>query len=165
MKLDTAPIRQLRDALIADARARREEAGLGSGPEQEAFLERVGPIAEAMYLMMMADEEKAAAERDAIHGAIRALTGDQLGADAVTSLLGRFDEALRVHGREARLQQVGSLLSADREDAEAAFALAAAVAVADGDVADAETGLIRELAEWLGISSRRAEAILQDVRS
>ncbi len=168
MKIETATILQLRDRLLEQVEV---PAGPSSGdgsaptPEQIAALERVGPMAETMFLMMMADSECTEEERHIIGQAIHLMTDGALGPDSVDAMLARFEDALRLHGREARLAQVGALLSADRADAEAAFQLAAVVAVADDEVAAEERRLVEKLAEWLGLPSQRAAAILDAARA
>jgi tellurite resistance protein len=67
-------------------------------------------------------------------------------------------------GRAERLTHVAAQLSSDREDAEAALVLAAAVAMADGSVAGAEERLLTELCGSLGISSARAAVVLDTPR-
>jgi tellurite resistance protein len=55
-------------------------------------------------------------------------------------------------------------LGQSSEDAEGAFALAAAVALVDRRVDATETELIHQLAQWFGISATRAEAILNQLQ-
>jgi tellurite resistance protein len=47
--------------------------------------------------------------------------------------------------------------------AEGAFALAAAVALADGEVADEERALVDQIREWFGITVDRASVILHQI--
>ena len=165
MQLDTAVTRRLRDALLSAA----EDSASGAledpdalTPEQHAALDRILPIIETLYLMMVADSDAAATEREAVTGALVALSDGVLGGSLVHWLLERFERALAEQGREERLQQIGGQLSADRDDAEAAFTLAAAVAMADGRVDARENQLVNELGEWLGISPKRAALILAE---
>ena len=164
MQIDSPTIRRLRDMLL-------KEAGLpphGNGevrfdaeaPETQALVLRVSPMCEVLYLVMTADGESDARELQTIRGAIRSLTGDGLPSETIGSMLAQFSRAAVAQGREQRLMQVATQLSADREDAEAALALAAAVSVADDLVDPSEESLIVELGEWLGISPRRAAVIL-----
>ena len=48
-------------------------------------------------------------------------------------------------------------------EAEGAFSLAAAVALADDEIADEENAFINQLAEWFGISPERATEILDQL--
>jgi len=165
MQLDTAVTRRLRDALLSTAEASPSgalEDPDALTPEQHAALDRILPIIEALYLMMVADRDAASAERQAVTGALVALSGGVLGGSVVDWILERFERALAEQGREERLEQIGGQLSADRDDAEAAFTLAAAVAMVDGRVDDEENRLVQELREWLGISPKRAALILDE---
>ena len=85
--------------------------------------------------------------------------------DQFDRMLGMFEERLSAQGREERLCQIGAQLSADPADAEMAFSLAAAVAVADDRVDVEEGNLVGELAEFFGISPKRATALLDEVTS
>jgi tellurite resistance protein len=167
MQIDSPTVRRLRDMLL-------ERAGLSArqvadharppladdSPEVQALMTRVGPICEALYLVMTTDGDSDARELDAIRGALVTLTAGAITQHAIESMLGRYAAAAAQQGPQERLIQVASKLSADREDAEAALALAAAVAVADGAVASSEEGMLVDLSEWLGISRARAAVIL-----
>jgi tellurite resistance protein len=61
------------------------------------------------------------------------------------------------------LHEVAEELAEDPIEAEGAFALAAALALADDDVSDEENAFINQLAEWFGISSERATEILDQL--
>jgi len=171
MQIDSPTVQRLRDLL-------HERAGLRSGrdasqgrlthdeasPEVQALLDRVAPMCEVLYLTMVADDDSDAKEIASIRGAIATLTAGALSREAVESLLRRYAAAAMDQGREERLTHVAAQLSADREDAEATLALAAAVAVADGSVAGTEERLLAELCGRLGISSARAAVILDTSR-
>lgn len=172
MKIETATIRRLRDALLKSGRRDTEvrssayeiltREGLLSTEETEA-VDRIAPIAETMYLMMCADETITEEERDTLFGAIRGLTDNLLKDGTINVMVERFQQAVRAHGRDARLQEIAHRLADKRSDAESAFALAAAVAVADDSVADTEREFIAQLAEWLGITRERASAIVNEI--
>jgi hypothetical protein len=53
--------------------------------------------------------------------------------------------------------------SSKPSDAEGAFALAAAVALADDDIAEEENAFINQLAEWFGSSVERSRQILDQI--
>jgi hypothetical protein len=57
----------------------------------------------------------------------------------------------------------GIRISEQASEAESAFALAAAVALADDDVAEEENAFINQLAVWFGIGPERASAILDQI--
>lgn len=169
MRLDGKVLARIRDALLRTGRcpsavdspafealARR---GLLTEAESSA-IERVGPYAEAMYLMMAADGRIHAAEQDALRGAIRGLAGETLHDGTLRVMLEAFAQRAEREGREARLRVIAEALAPATADAENAFVLAAAMAVADEDVASGELELLHELANWLGISAERAEALL-----
>lgn len=167
LEVNTATIRRLRDALIENgqlAAAKKSEADpIPMGPREEATLKRVAPFAETMYLMMMADGEADKAEMDAIRGAFAMLTDGFIEPSTLDQLWQGFDDTTTAQGVEFRLQSLGAQLSADRQDRESAFTLAAAVAVADNQVVAGETDLMSNIAEWFGISNKRAKAIIQQV--
>src|SRR5512145_1633770 len=172
MRIDTATIVRLRDALLQSGRRPSlivspayeilAKQGLLS-PEETGALERVDAVAETMYLMMAADGQLEAAERDAIRGAIRGLTGNQLRTGTIDAMLASYATRLKQDGRDARLQEIAERLSEVPVEAESAFALAAAVALADDQVADEENALINQLAEWFGLTRERADAILDEL--
>jgi len=171
MNPDTPVSRRLRDALIsaAGAGASVEQLfGKEVDPreftdEQKAVIERILPMVEAMYLMMMADEDASLIEREALLGAMTTLTDGAIGRRVLGWLLDRFEADLEGHGRHVRLHKIGSLLSGDREDAEAAFSLAAAIALADGRIDPAEREMVEDMASWFGLSLDRAQELLGDL--
>lgn len=168
MQIESRTIRRLRDMLLeraglldasrADSPVSLDETSL----EVAALIERVSPMCEALYLVMMADGESHANERESIRGVIATLTGG-LSSQTIESMLSGYARAVAEEGRPERLLRVAGQLSADREDAETALALAAAVALADDSIAAAEESLLVELSESLGISSRRAAVILDTI--
>lgn len=177
MKIQTVTITRLRDALLQSG---RRPSMLASSAyetltregllslEEIAALNRVDPLAETMFLMMAADGTLADSERDAVRGAIRGLTDNVLRSGTIKVMLEKYQERLEQEGREERLRQIAEEIAHEPHEAEGAFALAAAVALADDDVAEEENEFINQLAEWFGISEERASQILdqlQDDRS
>jgi tellurite resistance protein len=171
MKIETATIRRLRDALLLSGRRvdvlspafeTLARAGLLSD-EEKAALARVDPMVETMFLMMAADGKVTESERDAVRGAVRGLTGDLIHEGAIKVMLETYERTLLDEGREARLKRVGQSLSAHPRDAEGAFALAAAVALADDEVDDEERELVKKLALWFGITDARAHVLLNQI--
>jgi tellurite resistance protein len=172
MKIETATIVRLRDALLQSGR--RPSMVLSSayetltqqgllGAEETATLERIDPLAETMYLMMAADGQINAAEKEAIRGAIRGLTDNLLRSGTIEVMLANYAARLAEQGRDSRLQEIAERLSEVPTEAEGGFALAAAIAMADDNVADAENDFINQLAEWFGLTKERAEAVLDDL--
>lgn len=172
MILKTGTIERLRDALLQSGR--RPSVVLSSAyetltregllsPEEANALSRVDPLAEAMFLMMSADGVVAEAERDAVRGAIRGLTDNLLRTGTINVMLESYAERLREQGRDARLQEIASEIAEEKSEAEGAFALSAAVALADDQITAEENELINQLAEWFGISPERAGEILDQL--
>src|SRR6187431_1092453 len=143
MKIKTLTIVRLRDALLQSGRRPSLVAssayetltreGLLS-PEEVGALNRVDPLAETMFLMMSADGTIAEQERDAVRGAIRGLTDNILRTGTINVMLENYEVRLKEQGKDARLQEIASEIAEDPHEAEGAFALAAAVALADDEV-------------------------------
>lgn len=172
MKIRTGTILRMRDTLLKSGRRPSSvvstafetltRAGL-LGPEEAAALNRIEPLAEAMFLMMAADNKVTSHERDLVRGAIRGMSDDVLRSGTINVMLENYEARLSEQGRDARLREIADQLSEEPAEAEGAFALAAAVALADDEVADEENAFINQLAEWFGISSDRALAILDQL--
>ena len=172
MKLQTATIERLRDALLHSGRrpsivpSSAYETLTREGlltPEEVGSIHLVGPLAETMFLMMAADGVLADVEQDAVRGAIRTLTNDVLRTGTINVMLEGYAKRLADSGREARLQEIAEEIAEDPHQAEGAFALAAAVALADDHVRDEENEFINRLAEWFGISEDRTTQILDQL--
>lgn len=172
MKIQTATIERLRDALLQSGR--RPSTVMSSAyetltregllsPEEANALNRVEPLAEAMFLMMSADGNVAEAERDAVRGAIRGLTDNLLRSGTINVMLENYAQRLSEQGRDARLQEIASEIAEETGEAEGAFALSAAIALADDEIAEEENDFINQLAEWFGISPERAGEILDQL--
>jgi tellurite resistance protein len=174
MRIETATIQRLRDALLQSGRKAPEvvtsayaaltEAGL-LGPTEASALARLDPMIETMFLMMAADGQLHDDEKTAIIGAVRELSGGEVPDGVVESMLKKYATLLHEDGREARLMRVATALSSNRDDAEGAFALAAAVALADTGVSDAERKLVGDLAHWFGIAPERTAELLDQLRN
>ncbi len=173
MKIQTVTITRLRDALLQSGRRPSmlvssayetlTREGLLS-LEEIAALNRVDPLAETMFLMMAADGTLAESERDAVRGAIRGLTDNVLRSGTIKVMLEKYQERLEQEGREERLRQIAEEIAEEPHEAEGAFALAAAVALADDTVTAEENELINQLAEWFGIGEERASEILDQLQ-
>ncbi len=165
LALDTEATRRLRDRLLGPVlEAPLTPPAPGSGaepnPDQQAALERIGPIAEVLFLVMEADDDRPRAECESVRRAIGVLTDDLLPAPIVDALLGRLEVALSRDGRDGRLEALATRFALDRSDAEVAFRLAAAIALADGEVAPEETAVVDAMRRYFGISAERAAALL-----
>jgi len=172
VKLKTRTIERLRDALLESGR--RPSVVVSSAyetltregllsTEEVAALNRVDPLAETMFLMMAADGKLTADEHDAVRGGIRGLTDDVLRLGTINVMLENYQRRLKAEGRDERLRQIAESIADQASEAESAFALAAAVALADDDVAEEENAFINQLAGWFGISQERASAILDQI--
>ena len=162
MDIDTETIRRLRDQLLAadtppDTRVVHGDA---NAAVKAAVARRIEPFAETMYLVMMADGQSAVVERDALVAALKVLSDDQLGDADILPMLERFAQLTDGVGTEGRLAQLGAHLSADRDDRETAFALAAVIALADESVAVQENRVLEWVSEYYGISQKRMASIL-----
>jgi tellurite resistance protein len=166
MRLDSATLARLRDELRRrGARVSLPPpAGSPVAPQAAvdvlATMERIAPICEALYLLMVVDEASDAREQEVLRGTARALSDGVLKTAVIDGMLARFQAALEVHGRERRLAQVTAQLAADRHDAEAAFVLASVMAIADETPNERERSLLEELREQLGIPAARAGVLL-----
>lgn len=167
MNIDTTTIQRLRDALLDSGQlepqvpaADQVEAG---STRERAALSRFTPFAETMYLMMMVDGDQDGSELDSIRGAMRILTNDSLGDDVLEGIFRHCGRNVAEFGVTQCLRDIGARLSADRLDRETAFTLAAAIALADRQLRSQESGLMHSIAEWYGISGKRALQLLQQV--
>ena len=158
MKLDTPLIQRLRDRLLHTAPD--SDSPSATGPDQDAALERLEPLIEALFLTMNADGEVAPGELQAIGNAIGVLSDQQLAAADITGLLERLAARLGQEGSEARLEAVASRFALDRQEAEDAFTLCAVIALSDGRVDSSETALAEKMRRYFGISAARARALL-----
>lgn len=172
MKLKTRTIERLRDALLESGR--RPSVVVSSAyetltregllsPAEIAALNRVDPLAETMFLMMAADGKLTNAERDAVRGGIRGLTDDVLRTGTINVMLDNYQRRLESDGRDERLRQIAETIAEEPSEAESAFALAAAIALADDDVAEEENSFINQLASWFSIEPDRAAIILDQI--
>lgn len=168
MELRTRTIERLRDALlssggragnvVSSAFTTLARQGL-LGETEKAALLRVDAVAEILFLVIAADEQIMDTEVAALRGAIRGLTGDTLNDGIIDVMLEAY--ALRLHdeGRDQRLRAVARSIS-DPVEAESALSLAAAVALADDDVAESESAVVNLLAETFGFDEARRRSIL-----
>jgi tellurite resistance protein len=172
VKLKTRTIERLRDALLESGR--RPSVVVSSAyetltregllsPEEITALNRVDPLAETMFLMMAADGKLTTSERDAVRGGIRGLTDDVLRTGTINVMLDNYQRRLDSEGRDERLRHIAETIAEAPSEAESAFALAAAVALADDDVAEEENAFINQLAGWFGIEPERAGIILDQI--
>jgi len=168
--LSSSTIARLRDQLRA--RGDRPSLVLADAgtlaPEAADFLAATveyGPLCEAMYLMMSADGKISGEERSVLKGALRTLSNESLASTHIEAMVDAAAKNVTLAGREKRLAEVAIQLRDDPERGEVAFVLAAAVAFADGAIADEENETLSALADKLGIDDQRAEALLDAVET
>jgi tellurite resistance protein len=165
VRLDSETLLRLRDELRRSGERRSILPVSASEPPEDtlAIVQRVAPMCEVLYLLMIADEHSHQRELEVLRGAIRALTENALRTPVIDGMLERFEAAAHQFGRETRLAQVAAVLSADRVDAEAAFTLAAVMAIADESPDDGERAWLEELRVMLGVKPARAAELLGEL--
>ena len=162
MDINTAAIRRLRDALLS--KSNHGENNPGTPAETgEAVLRRVEPFAETMFLVMVADDHAATAENQALSAAVGILADGLVSPDGVREMIDRFHDQLSASSAEARLARIGASFGADRDDREIAFTLAAAMALADDEVAISENRTLAWVREYFGISDQRVAALIESI--
>jgi len=168
--LSSSTIARLRDQL----RARGERPSLvlsdaaNLSPDAADLLAATmeyGPLCEAMYLMMSADGKISSEERSVLKGALRSISNESLASTYIEAMVDAAAKNVALSGREKRLADVAAQLQDDPQRGEVAFVLAAAVAFADGAIADEENETLSDLAEKLGIDDARVEALLDAVET
>jgi len=165
MNIDTRAIRRLRDYLLTHPEPVEpaDSAGGERQPAASAMIRRIEPFAETMFLVMMADGDPGEGERRALLGALTVLTEGQISAGQLAAMLDRFAADAAREGVEARIARLGAYLSADRDERETAFTLAAAIALADDHVHAHESHALALIREYYGISDQRMAALLDTI--
>jgi tellurite resistance protein len=182
MRLDSESLAELRDQLrLKGSRASLVPPGHSSSvpppparaseaphrppltPDALAVVQRVSPMCEVLYLLLMADGHSDARELELLRGAVRALTDGALRSGEIDDMLALYAAMLERQSRQDRLEQITAQLSLDRSDAEATFMLAAAMVIADETPDEREKSMLRELCELLGIARARAQILLDEV--
>ncbi|MEO7093840.1 MAG: serine/threonine-protein kinase [Polyangiales bacterium] len=160
IRLPTAAVTALRDRL--HDRGGRPSISVPTTPDElpdAVIADQYGPLCEAMYLMMSADQKITGSERDVIRGAMRELD-DRIRSRHIDAMLASSAEALGRDGLATRLKILGESLAADRERAEAAVLLACAVAYADDEIVEAEHRVMGGLLEVLGVDRDRMRQLV-----
>ena len=118
-----------------------------------------GPLCEAMYLMMAADERVLNVERDVLKGAMRTLTDDSVRGVHIEALLDNAAKRLAAEGRDTRLKVVIDALREDPVTAEVAYVLASAIAMADDNLDERERVMLEQLSHGLGLDEHRISVL------
>jgi uncharacterized tellurite resistance protein B-like protein len=158
--LSNSTLSRLRDQLL-DAGGRPSAASMADSPAEHRVV--FAPLCEAMYLMMVADGDVSSEERDVLRGALRNLSDSTLRSAEIDALVAQAAKNVQAEGRDVRLRAVADDLMADRQRAEVALVLAAAIAFADNAIADNENETLNAFAEAMGIDDARAEALFDEV--
>jgi tellurite resistance protein len=159
---------RLRDALRA--RGQRPSMVM-TGPRTSAELieaieivEEYGPLCEAMYLVMAADNRVVQAEREVLRGALDVLSSGRVRTIHLEAMLDAAARKCTKEGRDARLRAVIEILSAEPARAEATAILAAAVAAADSRIVPEEHEILDALFQGLGLDRARATEIVEGLQ-
>jgi tellurite resistance protein len=179
--LSSSTIARLRDQLRARGERPSMVAGApgapGAGPvgdranmtldaaELMAATAEYGPLCEVMYLMMSADGKIGDEERSVLKGALKSLSNDSLASTTIDAMVDAAAQSVARSGREERMSEVAAQLREDVDRSEVAFVLAAAVAFADGAIADEENETLSDLADKLAIDEKRVEALLDTIEA
>jgi prepilin-type processing-associated H-X9-DG protein len=171
MEIRTSTIKRLRDALLASGQRKSAVSssayrtlftrGLLSVDENGAIA-RVAVPAESMFLVIAADEQVTDTELMALRGAVRGLTGDVLSDDIVHMMMEKYAQMLRDDGLEKRLSTIG--LELESTEAQSAFALAAAVAFADGHVVAEEHLVLGKMRQAYGLTEEQVRNLLDELQ-
>lgn len=170
MDSSTSALQQLRAALLG-----RGGASIGPAPDkrsalqlhslpayEEALVSRIAPLCEVLYLTMVVDGDEGALEYQVLRGAVRWLTDGDVPSHVLDQLVQRFRAHLSEQEPFTRVIAVAAQLAAQREDAEAAFSMAVALASADNALSATELSFLLELRDLLGIERGRGLDILTE---
>jgi tellurite resistance protein len=167
LRIDDTTVAGLRDRL--KERGERPSlfamdlAALARNDVPPDVLLRFDALCEVMFLMAMADGTLAESEEDTLRGAIRELSDGTVRSVHIRSMTEGAQARLAKEGSAARVKAVAAKLRDDPPTAEAAFALAAAIAFADDEIADEENALLNDFAEALGLDAEAAEQLLDEL--
>ena len=166
MNFDSQVVRTLRDHLLGlsqDSVPPKDPAGRPehATPEELAIVERFEPFAELLFLVTEVDGVVSRSERATILGAFRALTGGRVSHQRLAKMEADLQERCQLEGRTARLEAACTRLSLNRDDAELAFTLANAVALADARLTENAQELLLEISPLLGVSRTRFNALVE----
>ncbi len=127
------------------------------------LVEEWGAFVEAMYLMMAADHRVKNVEREVLRGALLTLSDDRVRTRHMEAMLDAAMRKVMAEGPEKRLAIVIDALKGNPARAESAVVVAAAIAMADQRVVPEEHTLLTALTKGLGVDSKRADAILEEM--
>lgn len=168
MAWTTTALQSLRAALLgkgeinpAPLSAKRTALRLNSLPAyEEALVARIAPLCEVLYLTMVVDGKEASLEYKMLRGAVRWLTDGDVPNHVFDELVQRFRCQLEQEDPFTRIVSVAAQLADQRHEAEAAFALAVALASADTPLSARELSFLLELRDLLGIEKHQGADLL-----
>jgi len=132
---------------------------IAQGPQADAQRERLRPFVEVVFLVVAADGVLHEAERSALRGTVRLLTGGVFATAAADALTQELQAALARDGLDIRLDHVAAELASNPEDVELAMSLALAAAGAGGGLSGAAQAVVEALIERFGLPAARLRAI------
>jgi len=154
--------RSLSGRLPTAARLENGAGQIGQDSPEDAEAERYfRAMIEASYLVAAADG-LVEAEQDALSDLIAHTTGSAVDVETLQEMFARFDEMLKEHGLEGRLQAIASSFD-DFMAREEAMSFAALIAISDGELAPAEEVALIALGARLDFSTGEVQAILNQV--
>lgn len=118
---------------------------------EEALVARIAPLCEVLYLTMVVDGNEASLEYQMLRGAVRWLTDGDVPNHVFDELVQRFRHQLQREDPFTRIVSVAAQLADQRSEAEAAFALAVALASAASPLSARELSFLLELRDLMGI--------------
>ncbi len=131
--------------------------------EEQAAVQSIDPVVEAMFLMMAADGEIDEDEYTVIRGAVRELTENYVRTSTLNVMLDGYKELLEKNGQKSRIEEIAARLGGDVAGCESAFVLAAVVAFANEVIEDQENDLLNDLASAIGLTEERANELLDEL--
>jgi tellurite resistance protein len=133
--------------------------------EAMQIVEEWGPVCEAMYLVMAADQHVVNVEREVLRGALAVLSNDRVRTMHMEAMLDASARKVGKEGADKRLEAVIAQLCEDPARAEMTAVLAAAVAAADSKIVPEEQALLDKLFKGLGIEAKRANELMKGLAS
>jgi len=112
---------------------------------------------------MAADRRVMNVERDVLRGALLLLSEERVRTRHMEAMLDAAMRRVMTEGPEKRLAVVIEALKGNPARAESAVVVAAAIAAADQRVVPEEHALLAALSKGIGVDSKRAEAILEEM--
>jgi tellurite resistance protein len=150
-------------AAVGDDLAANDQADFLESAAYAELVAELGPFAEAMFLMMSADNDASPDEYSVLRGALRNLTDGQIRSVQLDALIDEARVRLTKSTRKARLEAAAAAIATSPARAEVAFVLAAALAMADGAVADGENAFLEQFAALLGLDEATCERLFSTV--